>query len=356
MKYIPGFRSNDKYKRLAAISYYAMLIFAAVGAEDPTILIGGIGGPIILFNTIAYFKKKSRDFLVVVGCILTLCLGILSTLNPLQIDEEKVSPTITQETTINTQLHFVDTGQSDCILIESDGEFMLIDGGDKDDDERVKAYLQKAGVQTLKYVVATHFHADHLGGLDTVVRDFDVEKVFVPNGDASTAVYREFIQSCIDRNLKPSVPLDDVVFELGHATFRFLNVKGGYNNTNNNSLIVELTSGETKALFTGDAEKEVEYDILDALEDIDILKVAHHGSSSSTTDAFLDRVKPEVAIIQTATGNRYGHPHVETMEKLQKRGIIVHRNDECGDIVYTITEKGYKTDCEVVGSYKNGKR
>lgn len=209
--------------------------------------------------------------------------------------------------------------------------------------------LQKVGVKQLKYVVATHFHADHLGGLYTIVRDFSVESVYVPNGDADTAVYREFIQSCMDRNLKPSVPLPN-------SSFKFLNVKGGYDNLNNNSLIVELTSGNTKSLFTGDAEKEVETTILQELPDIDILKVAHHGSSSSTTEAFLNQVKPEVAIIQTAEGNKYGHPHIETMQKLQSRAITVHRNDECGDIVYTIDNEGYNTECTVIGSYNNGNK
>ena len=271
-----------------------------------------------------------------------------------EVKIESMESNSSSTNSVNAKLHFIDTGQSDCILIESDGEFMLIDGGDRDDDATVKAYLEQAGVKELKYVVATHFHADHLGALDTVVRDFNVASVFVPNGDADTAVYRDFINSCIERNLRPSVPLDDVIFELGNSTFRVLNVKGGYSNINNNSLVVELTSGKTKALFTGDIEAEAELAILEDLAQVDILKVAHHGSSSSSTDEFLDKVNPEVAIIQTELGNSYGHPHRETVAALERRQIEVHRNDECGDIIYSIDENGYYTACTTIGSYING--
>lgn len=253
-----------------------------------------------------------------------------------------------------TKIHFVDTGQSDCILIEDSGEFMLIDGGDRDDDETVVNYLKSVGVKDLKYIVGSHYDADHIGGLDAVAKAFGLNEVYVPNGSADTKVYKDFIQACMNKGLQPSVPLPDVTFNLGGATFKFLNTQGGYGDRNNDSLVVELTSNNTKALFMGDAEREAESMILNQLKDVDILKVGHHGSHSSSTPEFLDKVQPEVAIIQVGKGNKYGHPHEETMKQLQQRGIEVHRNDECGTIIYEINENGYSTNCKVKGSYEIG--
>lgn len=259
---------------------------------------------------------------------------------------------------IQAKIHFINTGQSDCILVEDSGEFILIDGGDRDDDATVKAYLEKVGVKKLKFLVVTHYHSDHFGGINDTISSYGkgAEAVLVPNGDADTQVYRDFINSCMSVGLKPSVPLPDSKFTLGNSTFKFYNTKGGYDNTNNNSLVVELTSGKTKALFMGDAEKEVEQAILKEVGDVDILKVGHHGSHSSSTPEFLDKVKPEVAVIQVEKGNKYGHPHKETMSEFKTRNIEVHRNDECGDIVYTITKDGYTTECKVKGSYNPGNK
>lgn len=305
-------------------------------------------------------SKLKRKIFIALSCV-TLLAGAVQ---PFTI-KANTQPTTTQNNIVTNQandiqakIHFINTGQSDCILIESNGEYMLIDGGDRDDDATVKAYLEKIGVKKLKYIVITHFHSDHLGGINDAIASYGkgADAVLVPNGNADTQVYKDFINSCMNAGLKPSVPLPDSTFKLGKSTFKFLNTKGGYENPNNNSLIVEFTSGKTKALFMGDAEKEVEQSIIKQVGDIDILKVGHHGSNSSSSSSFLDVVKPEVAVIQVGKGNKYGHPHQETMSELQKRSIQVHRNDECGNIVYTITNNGYSTDCKVKGSYNVGNK
>ncbi len=204
--------------------------------------------------------------------------------------------------TSDMQVHFVDTGNSDSILIVSAGEAMVIDGGDNDDEKPIVQYIQNQGISKIKYVVSTHAHADHVGGLDAIVKNFNVERVFVSNGDADTKTYQDFIRAAMDKGLQPSVPLEGKKFVLGDAYFTVMNTNGG-GDTNNQSLIVELVNGNDKMLFMGDAEQEVEDEILEQVGDIDLLKLGHHGSRTSSSPEFLAKVKPEYAVILCGKDN-----------------------------------------------------
>lgn len=250
------------------------------------------------------------------------------------------------------EIHFINTGNSDAILIREGNKAMLIDGGDNDDEDSLVAYLRGQGVDSLEYLIATHNHADHIGGLDAVVQELEVKNVFVSNGDATTKTYKDFITAMIDKNLSPSVPLEGKKFSLGNSYFEVFNTNGGAD-TNEESLVILYTNGEDRLLFTGDAEAETEREILDKMVEVDLLKVGHHGSRSSTTQAFLNKVNPEIAVITVGRGNSYGHPHKEVMERLKAEGIEVHRTDECDHIIFESTGNGIKTSCEV-GSYTPG--
>lgn len=252
----------------------------------------------------------------------------------------------------DVQIHFIDTGNSDAILIDDGGVAMLIDAGDNDDERSVVNYLNGRGIKEIKYLVSTHAHADHAGGLDEVVKSYNVENAFVSNGDADTATYRDFIMALSDKGLDPSVPLEGKKFKLKNSYFEVFNTNGG-STTNNESLVILLTHGNDKMLFMGDAEEEVEYEILNKMPDVDLLKLGHHGSHSSTTDAFLDKTNPEYAVILCGRNNKYGHPHRETMRKLKDKGIDVYRTDESGDLLFTSSGNGITTKSKK-GDYKSG--
>lgn len=251
-------------------------------------------------------------------------------------------------------VHFIDSGNSDSILIESNGKFAVIDAGDTDDDQLMVDYLTAQGVKTVDYLIITHFHADHFGGADGIVKTFEVKQTLVNNGSAETKVYRDFIQALSDKGLKPSVPLEGAKMPLGDGTLTFYNTKGGEKDENDNSLVVLFENGNDRFLFTGDANQKIEK-TLTMIPTVDVLKVGHHGSSTSSNESFIRQISPSYAVATVGEGNSYGHPHVETMELLQKLNIPLYRTDEQGTIIFESTGNGVTVNQSSPGSYLSGR-
>ena len=249
-----------------------------------------------------------------------------------------------------SEIHFIDTGNSDSILIKQGDKAALIDGGDNDDEQRIVSYLKEQGVTELEYVFATHPHEDHIGGLDAIVDNIDIKNIYVSNGDADTKTYSDFIMAMSNKGLNPSVPILNSEFELGTSTFKVLSV-ANESEPNNNSLVLLYTNGEDKILLMGDAEKEIESRINPG--DVDLLKIGHHGSNSSSSSSFISKVSPKYAVILVGENNKYGYPHIETMNTLKSQNIEVHRSDECGNIVFKSTGNGLEVDCKSA-SYQAG--
>ncbi|MDR0879154.1 MAG: MBL fold metallo-hydrolase [Clostridioides sp.] len=248
------------------------------------------------------------------------------------------------------ELHFINTGNSDAILIKQGENAALIDGGDNDDEKLVVNYLKNQGVKELEYVFATHPHADHIGGLDAVVSKIPVKHVYVSNGDAKTKTYRDFIYAMSDKGLYPSVPLLNSEFKLGTSMFEVLSV-ANTDDPNNNSIVLEYTNGYDKILLMGDADKEIESKI--NVGKVDLLKVGHHGSRTASSKSFIDKIQPKYAVMLVGKNNDYGHPHQESLDVLKSDNVEIHRSDECGDIVFKSTGKGLVVNC-AKGSFKPG--
>lgn len=231
-------------------------------------------------------------------------------------------------------VHYLDVGQGDCILAECDGEYMLIDAGDNNQGTKIQNYLQKQGVRKLKYAVGTHPDSDHIGGLDVILYKFDCGKVMMPDVSKDTATYRDVVDAMKQKGYKNTVPKAGDTFTLGDAVCTVLAPSKGYEDANNNSIVLKLEHGENTFLFMGDAEEEEEADILKSDEDVaaDVLKVGHHGSRSSSSQKFLKAVSPEYAVISCGEDNSYGHPHAETLNNLRAMGVKVFRSDEQGTI------------------------
>ncbi len=244
--------------------------------------------------------------------------------------------TVSADTSGNVEVHFLNVGQADCSLIKfPDGSNMLIDAGNNGDSQYITEYLANEGVKKLDVVVGTHPHEDHIGSLDTVINNFDIGAVYMPDDVATTKTYEDVIDAIDSKGLSITKPVMGEQFTVGGGVFTILGPQKKYSDHNNNSIVLKMNYGDVSFMFTGDAEAEAEGDILSKGYDLksDVLKVGHHGSSTSTSDSWLSAVSPRYAVIQTETGNDYGHPHKETIDKLNNAGIQIFRNDTMGEIV-----------------------
>lgn len=234
-------------------------------------------------------------------------------------------------------IHFIDVGQADSTLVTCDGHSMLIDGGNADDSNLVYSVLQRETDGHLDYVVGTHAHEDHIGGLSGAFEADTADVTFCPVTEYDSKAFRNFKTRADERGGGITIPAVGDTFTLGEASVTVVAVNSVPEDTNNTSIVIRIVYGDTSFLFTGDAEQETEEKILETGQDIEstVLKVGHHGSSTSTSQAFLDAVSPTYAVISCGKDNSYGHPHSETLAKLASAGVEVLRTDELGDIYCT---------------------
>lgn len=237
------------------------------------------------------------------------------------------------------RVSYIDVGQGDSILIQiPNGKNVLIDAGDNDQGEKVVSYLNKQGVKRLDVAIWTHPHADHIGGADTVTRAFEIGQVVMPKQTSTTESYRSLIKAISQKGLKITEAKAGVILDLGPEVKAELLApnSGSYEEVNNYSAVLRLTYGNTTFLFTGDAQSESEKEMIKTGQDLkaDVLKIGHHGSLTSTTSAFLNKVQPKYAVISVGKDNDYGHPAESIVTRLNKAGVNVYRTDESGTLVF----------------------
>lgn len=232
-------------------------------------------------------------------------------------------------------VHYIDVGQGDAALVQCGGEFMLIDGGDYEADAALVDYLAAQGVETLDYVVCTHSHADHCGSLDKAIEHFGAETVFISPYNSESNQFSQLLDAAESVGAELASPEMGVQYSIGEAKFSFIGPVEEYDDQNNNSLVMKLCYGNRSFLFTGDMERRAENDLLDSGADLksDVLKVGHHGSSTSSSYRFIYEVQPSIGVISCGEGNSYGHPHDEVMSRLSDADVTVYRTDLEGSIV-----------------------
>lgn len=245
-------------------------------------------------------------------------------------------------------IHYIDVGQGDSALVQSNNKNLLIDSGPPDSSDSLVKYLKSLGIKKLDFVIATHPHADHIGGMESILKEFNVSYFCAPKVTENTDIFKNMIKALKEENTSINTlsysnphPID-----LGENTkveiYSPLNEE--YDNINNYSPLLRISYGETSFLFTGDAEAEVEMEVLKLNKDLksDVLKVGHHGSITSTTDSFIKEVSPSIAIISSSLDNSYGHPSPQILNKLLDNKIKIFRTDEDGTIILSSDGKSIK--------------
>lgn len=243
---------------------------------------------------------------------------------------------LSMDAAAQTDVHVLDVGQGLSVLIESNGHYMLYDGGDSDKSSYVVSYLQQEGVPSLDYVVASHYDSDHLNGVVGALNAFPVSNVWGPNYTADTRVFESFNSIVSAKGLTRVQPAVGSQIQLGDATVQVLAPSGtDYSDLNNYSIAIRVQDGDTSFLITGDAEAASEAEMVasELSLDSDVYVMGHHGSGTSTSWDLLQAATPEYAVLSCGAGNSYGHPHIESMEKLQAMEIQLLRTDKQGNIV-----------------------
>jgi len=246
---------------------------------------------------------------------------------------------------------FLYVGQADCTLVKLNDKTMLIDAGNNEDGKNVSNYLKSLNINKLDYVIGTHSDEDHIGGLDDVITDLDVDKVYMPTVGSDKINYKNIVKAAEKKGLEVQTPKEGDTFSISDANCEVLSVMNEEGvSSNNSSIVVEMKYVDTTYLFMGDAEKEVENS--KQWNKADVLKVGHHGSSTSSTQKFLDQVKPHYAIIEVGKENSYRLPNRYTIERLEKVGATILRTDtNCSSFWLTsngteIEQKEIKVDLD----------
>ncbi|MBS6502979.1 MULTISPECIES: ComEC/Rec2 family competence protein [Clostridium] len=236
------------------------------------------------------------------------------------------------------QVHFIDVGQGDSILIQVNNKNLLIDSGPNKSEDKLKKYLKKLNISKFDYIIATHPHEDHIGNMSYIINNFDVLNFYAPKVENSTKAFETMVESLIRKDLKIKVLKANIKsIDLGKniVVDVFSPFSNSYEDLNNYSPIVKISYGNTSFLFTGDAEELSENEVLNAGFDLkcDVLKIGHHGSSSSTSEKFLKASNPSIAVISVGEDNTYGHPTDTVLSRLKETKI--YRTDINGNIVIT---------------------
>lgn len=298
-------------------------------------------------------KKKHKKIISAIIAILIVLLYNYYTkdIEPSNANKENVP--VINEVTSDLQIYYFDVGQADSILILNNDTAMLIDAGNNADGPLLVDYIKnKLKINKIDIVVGTHPHEDHIGGIDDIINNFDIEDIYLPEVITTTKTFEDMITAIENKDLAISIPEKGERFKLGEADFEVIYTGTDDKDLNATSIIINMLYGEKTYLFTGDTTEEVEDTILNQNIDIDVLKVAHHGSRYSSSYEFLKIATPEYAIVSVGEENSYEHPHQEAINRIKKHTNNIYMTKDVGTIL--LTSDGKEIEIEYLNTNTNG--
>lgn len=267
-------------------------------------------------------KYKIRDIIL----IILIIIGIFFYYNKSNTTNKKL-------VNKDFSIHFIDIDEGDSMIINSNGEYILIDTGKYEFKDKLLKYINDLGIKEFKYVIGTHAHEDHIGTMPTIIRNYKVDRFLMPSCEVNNVSYTLTKKELNKRNITYEVPNIDNEYKLNDTKLKVISISDNCDELNDTSIVLKVTYKNNSFLLTGDATKNVELNILDKDLKSDLLKVSHHGSNDASSAQFLNKVKPEYAIIQVGKDNDYHHPHHVTLQKLEKINTKIFRTDLNGNII-----------------------
>lgn len=244
----------------------------------------------------------------------------------------------------NLEIYYLDVGQADSILIRHLDNNILIDAGNNADGKLLVDYFNSLGINHFDYVIGTHAHEDHIGGMDDIIDNFQIDHFYMPGVITTTKTFEDVLDSLDAKKIKFETPQIDSIINLGDLKISILYVGDDKTDLNNTSIVLKLYYGDTSYLFTGDATSEVEKMIINKDLKSDVLKVGHHGSQYSSSAKFIKEVSPKYSIISVGINNDYGHPKDVVLNKLNRINSTIYRTDRDGTILLKSDGKGIVID------------
>ena len=302
-------------------------------------------------------KTKNKLMKILLVLIIMVCTYFYEEYFQEDTTKNEVEYRQNQEVKINPNnlvIHFVDVGQGDCILIGQNNEYALIDAGNNEDGQLLVEYFKELGVKKFKYVIGTHAHEDHIGGIDNIINNFELDKFYMPDVITTTKTFEDVLDALLKKQKAFDTPKIGDKFKLNDLEFEVLYLGTDKSDLNDTSIVLKLTYKNTTYLFMGDATSKVEKILINEGKDLssDVLKVGHHGSQYSSTATFLKKVNPSYAVIQVGQDNEYDHPKQVTLDKLNKLNTLTYRTDEQGTII--LTSDGENITFETIKTNTNG--